>query len=266
MKRLILAVLLGWSVCSAGHITIESIPTLAPNRYGSSYWNDWVSNTISGLASGASSYGNPALPSYFEAISSAPASWAIVTGFPSWNGSATPGSFGAQYANELGRRITFALRIVGDGQQQFSISQLSFSGFSDDPANALGFSFGNVYAYSSEYRGLNYGTDRIRGTSDDFWVTGGSATQLVDAIFGRGSGSSFAAYCANVATCPSGPQASLDEAAAYSPYVFTGTYTLDGVGQGAGSFTALSDVPEPGTWASALGALTGVIFLRRRRR
>jgi hypothetical protein len=120
-----------------------------------------------------------------------------VTGFPSWNGIVDPGTaFGPEYASELGRRFSFGLAIEGDGATRFSISQLSFKGVTDDPTHMLDFHFAaGSYGYSSEYRGLDYGPDRMRGTADDVWITSGVNTQLVDAIYGRRSGNGIAAYC-----------------------------------------------------------------------
>ena len=102
-------------------------------------------------------------------------------------------AFGAGYGAEEGNRMHFGLLVLGNGTQ-FSISELSFAATSTDPGNALAFGYAGGYGYSTGYVGLNYGPDGIKGTADDFLVTSGPNTQLVDELYGRGSGNSFAAY------------------------------------------------------------------------
>jgi PEP-CTERM motif len=190
-----------------------------------------------------------------------------VTGFPSWMGQAGP--TGA-YASELGNRMLFGIKIDGQGQQ-FSISNLSFSALSSDPGNALEFSFAvGSYNYSNDYWGVLKGTDGTLFTSDDVYVTGGSNTQLVDGLVGRGSGSSLAAYC-NPCTVAQ-QQAAIDAAAAYpgSDFDFTGTYKLrlpgDMTVTGMGEFHIAAPVPEPSTWAMMILGFAGVGFMAYRRR
>jgi len=257
---------------SAQAITITVTPTLAPNGFGSPSYAGWVSNAVQAMYHGYTSFGDPNAPTYFHAQSVVGASQGIVTGFPSWKGYADPGTkFGAAFANELGNRMHFSLRITGD-DQQISISQLMLTMASSDPDNALGFSYAaGAYNYSNDYQGVLKGGDGMLGTGDDVFITSGPNTQLVDAIVGRGSGNSLEPDC-DVPTyhCPTdaaGRQKAINDAAAYwSPNggTFTGTYTL-GAATGSGTFT-ITAVPEPATWALMIGGFGLIGAAARRRR
>jgi len=237
-------------------------PSLAPNAYGSPSFAGYQANAMYALEHGLSSYGDPTLPTYYQA---APAtllvSQNIVTGFASWNGLANPtGAF----ASELGNRLTFGLHILGNGTR-FSISQLSFVGISTDPTNSLGFSYAGGYAYSAAYVGIDY-VDGIKGNGNDVLVTSGS-TQLVDELVGRGSGNAWAAYLTDLGGTT--PQDKIDNAVAgvgATPFDFTGTYTLNlATGQPLSAEGKVTFVPEPLTMLSVFGGLTGVAAYIRRR-
>src|SRR5579871_5932825 len=207
-------------------ITITVIPALAPNVYGSPNWNAWVSNATTAIQNGYTSYGDPTSPSFYQqAPAVIPVTNDIVTGFPSWDGLADPGTvFGAAYSQELGNRLQFGIDIKG-GTNLISISELSFTAESSDSSNSLGFTFPEgSYNYSSSYIGIIYGDG---GTNT--YVTSGDPTQLVNEIVGRGSGNAWAVYDT------SGDIASEQSNIVYTasqismqPFTFSGTYTLAG--------------------------------------
>jgi hypothetical protein len=257
---LLIALMLAVTV-QASEIEIHVFTALAPNAYGSPSFGQWQSNAVAAMANGATSYGDPTKPTYFQVGSSYNSDQVVVTGFNSWLGKADPGSvYGSAYASELGNRMTFPLLILGNGNR-FSISQLSFVGTSSDFWDGLGFSYAGGYTYSAGYVGLNYGADGIKGTADDFLVTGGADTQLVDELWGRGSGNSYPAYCAGCSIADQ-QQAILD-IAAYAPYDFTGTYSLAGV---SGSATFHITTPEPGTLGMLGAGLLALTAVFRRKR
>ena len=274
LRRLALAPLLALVLapCAAQAATIVVTPSLAPNAYGSAYFAGWTANAITALHDGATSGGDSSLPSYYQAQSNVTPAQSLVTGFPSWMGQADPGAvFGPAFANEGGNRMHFGVWIDGDGQQ-FSISQLGFEAYSDDPANILGSGFyyeAGDFDYNLSYQGVLKGDDGQLWTSDDVFVTSGPNTTLVDGLVGRGPGNSIPVYCAG---CTVAEQQAAIDLVATGPYPtkFTGTYGLhvegsNSIETGAGTFV-FGAVPEPATWMMMIAGF-GLIgsALRRQR-
>jgi len=228
-------------------VTITVDTWLAANGAGSPSFAGAEANAVQGMMNGGVATGSG--PSAFTPVTNVTPAQAIVTQFRSWMGVVDPGSvFGAAYANESGNRMTFALSAISDPAHEFSISQMSFTGHSTDPSGLLNFGVGaGGYNYSSGYVGVQYGADGQLGGGDDIFITTGPNTQLVDALFGRGSGNSLAAICHNCTVAQQ--QVAIDNLAAYPgfPFTFTGTYTI-GEDAGSGTFN-VANVPEPSTWA-----------------
>jgi hypothetical protein len=182
------------SALSQAQIGFEIKPSLAPNAFGSTYWNIYVENAVHALFFGLDEHGDFGTPGLYQALptNEVLARHMCVTSFPSWLGLINPGAaFGASYATEYGNRLHFGVRITGNGRK-ISISMLTFEATSNDSDNLLGFGFGlGEYGYSPSYVGVDYGVDGVRGTTDDVFITGGANTQLVDEIVGRGSGNAF---------------------------------------------------------------------------
>jgi hypothetical protein len=256
------------SAAGAAHaITITVTPALAPNAFGSSSYAPWAGNAFTALYNGQTSAGAPGTPSYFQAQSNVQAKDLVVTNFSAWMGQAEPGG---AFAGEYGNRGHFGLSVLGDGQQ-FSISQLSFNATSTDPGDLLAFDFlTGEYDYTSSYVGVLAGDDGVVGTGDDTFITSGANTQLVDALFSRGSGNSLAALCGGCT--PAQEQAAIDAAAGSfgsQAFKYTGTYQLHGEGdavlaEGSGTFNV--GIPEPSTWALSIVGFGFVGGALRRRR
>src|SRR5579871_5690763 len=107
----IITALLAFSAQAQDGITITVIPALAPNAYGSPNWSAWVSNATTAIQNGYTSYGDPTSPSFYQqAPAVIPVTNDIVTGFPSWEGLADPGTvFGDAYSQELCNRLQFGI-------------------------------------------------------------------------------------------------------------------------------------------------------------
>jgi hypothetical protein len=275
LSLVMLGLTAGSSSEALADLTITVTPSLAPNAFGSPSYSGYVSNAIGALETGATSAGDPNSPTYYQAIAngaSIDANQIIVSGFPSWLGQADPGTaFGPAYANELGNRLLFGLSITSNSGQTFSISELSFAATSSDAGNSLGFGFGQgSYNYSSDYVGVIYGAGGAADTSDYTYVTSGSNTQPVNAIYGRGSGNAYDVYETDPGATD---QDKLNNAMAAIPgSTFTGTYSIEGfTGSGSVNIDSVnpnaSPTPEPSTFVMAATAgLAGLAYSWRRRK
>lgn len=173
---LTLLALAGQSPRAAADPIITVYPSVAPNKFGSPSYADYVANALNtagtgGIQNGGIPTGNPALPSYYSTVSSFTTPDLIVTNFPSWRGFANPGSvFGPAFAAELGNAAIFGISINGNGST-FSLSQLNFDIESNDPAN--------VISFSGSLSGHNYSDQIIGLDSMGHFITSGPGTQPV---------------------------------------------------------------------------------------
>jgi hypothetical protein len=253
LTRISLLVLVS-SVAAFGDISFQVYATLAPNQFGSPNYNTWQSNALNALENGLTSSGTPGTPGYYQTVTTVDPQDLTVTSFNSWLGTINPGSaFGLAFAGEFGNRGTFPLVIDGNGQQ-FSISELSFNATSSDPGDVLGFGFGTgSYDYSDAYVG-----GILTGDPADpiEFITSGPSTQLVDFLWGRGSGNSlWPCGPTDPVTCSTDAQEQAEifaQAATIAGATYTGTYTLtDPNNNVLGSASATFDIttPEPSTLA-----------------
>lgn len=238
-------------------------------------------NAVAALLGGAASYGTPGTPTYFHSLTSpVPVEYVIRSfGFNYWNGSTDPNSaFGSAYAGETGRGLAFGFRAVGNGTK-ITVADITATTASQDPAGKLSL-LTMTYAYGYGCVGIDYGSDGIRGTTDDIVVSAGSRSIQVDEIVAAG-------YPVTTLVTSFFAGATYDDKVAgtmntfFSPAVIgadtftvTGAFVLNtaefGAIQGAATQTLVSygaAIPEPATWGViVLGSvLVSVAWVRRRK-
>ena len=281
LRFLPLAVALIAQAAFAGDITIDVIPTLAPNADGSPSFPTWTTNALNALTSDATSSGTAGTPSFYQALSGpVDASQTIVTGFNSWLGQVNPAS---PYDQESGNRMTFGVAITTtDPTPSISLSQVGFYADSNDSNDLLG--FGGIaagYGPGSDPLGNGIGYDWsngwvgvIYGPDGNTYVNSGPTTVLVNALYGIGSGNSVAAYCDPSSSCTTADQQAAIAGAVESMWgatQFTGTYYLsnnsdgsDPLATGSGTFDITGETPEPTTLLLLLAGLPCLMLVRRR--
>ncbi|MCP4266988.1 MAG: PEP-CTERM sorting domain-containing protein [Candidatus Brocadiaceae bacterium] len=271
MRKLIIicAVMIAFGflpTASAGTITMDVVPSLAPNSFGSPSWAGYVSNALSSLENGLGDIGDRSTdPTAYEHNNSILPHEFIVSSFNSWNGVADPS---APFNNEFGNRLHFGLHILGNGTQ-FKLDNLAFDFDSTDSFDELDFAHSFGLSYSSNRKGIDYGGDGVKGGGDDIVYTSGVGTSLVDELVYTGVGNAFWA----IPLVGESNQEALDYVAAFNaseiPWSMTTTYTLFADDHttilATGSATA-NVVPEPATIALLGIGLAGLASIEVRRR
>jgi len=259
------AVLAGLATLASASVTIEVVPSSAPNVFGSPSWNGYLANALNSLENNLGDIGDRNTdPTAYQAAPAIidPGEY-MVSSFNSWRGTVAPA---APFANEGGNRMHFGLHAVGDGTTQFALEDISFEVTSSDGPNSLGFT-GNFIGlnYSSTRFGIDWGPDRTKGGGDDIIYNSGNGTTLVDEIVYVGVGNAFwpGGGDPNPGNPIGGAQAAMDNAYAYvlanAPFTITGAYTIAGI-SGSGAITT---IPAPASALALLGL--GALTTRRRR-
>lgn len=243
------------------------VPSIGPNAQFSPNGPAYNVNSVTGLYQGSNTFGTPGTPGYYEGLPNdamLPNTQNVVTDFPSWLGNADPAAtFGPAYANELGNRLYFGFGIIrAPGDAQFSIADVSFLADSNVPEITTSVPAGG-YVYNERTWGVLFGPNGVLGGGDDTIISSGPNTQLVDALFGRGTGLALAVLTSSPGATN---QDRLDIFGFSTPNYFTrGTYSLGGFSGGGRTF--FFAVPEPGTVIGGVAAgllLVGNIWRRRR--
>lgn len=264
-----LALALLTAPASFAAITVEVVPSSAPNFFGSPNWSAYLANANNSLEnSTGTSIGNRNVdPTAYEAFADGQTidpGDIMVSSFSSWRGTA---GVAAPFDNENGNRVHFGVHITGDGSltDQFRGADVSGEITSSD-ANALGFASAvTTGTYTGTRIGVDWGADRAKGGGDDTYYTSGPDTQLIDEFIYVGLGN---AYDASFETGPS-DQEKIDQVIASIqsdyPILVTGGYSVtDPTGATViASGDASVVIPEPAS--VALLALGGLALVGRRR-
>lgn len=275
MSRSIGGIALVLALPARAGVTLEVYPSPAPNIFGSPSWTGYVSNALNSLRNGLGNIGNRNTdPTAYEiAGASIDPGDILVTSYPSWRGRADPATYwGPAFAGELGNRLHFGLHALGDGQTRFTLEDLRFEVTSTDvqpgfPGGVLYFAGDFVgYTYGPTRFGVDWGPDRVRGTTDDIVYNSGNGTTLVDEIVYVGVGSAY--WPGGGDPDPTQPvlgrQGAIDDSIAYIaswyPLRVTGRYWILG-SEGSATVTVM---PAPGP--VAILGLVGLAAMRRRRR
>ena len=245
----------------AGPITVTVLPTLAPDVNGSPSWAAWQNNAIAALKSGATSYGDPSLPSYYQQQSHATYAQAALSSFHSWQGDVSPtGAF----AGEYGDRMTFSAIIAGT--DLFTLNNIGYQAVGTG-STLLDYIWPDLTtSFGTSVIGVIYNA----GGSTSYVTSGLLSSTAVDAVLLRGRGFSPTVDCYGCTAAQR--QAAMDALATqlYGLTSYTMTMTLNlsdnSQVQGSGTFTFDGAIaPEPATTALLGGALIPLLLLGRRK-
>ena len=261
------------TLACAGPITMTVFPSIAPNYYASPSWPAYLTNAMNSLENNLGNIGNQATdPTAYRIISGFYPGEIIVSEFPSWKGVANPLP---PFNNEYGSRIHWGLHLVGDGTLQFRLANLWNDMNSNDVWNSFnppveGF-FGSS-VYNSYLRGINYGTDRVKGGGNDilYPVSGTDPSLLIDELIYVGVGN---AYDTQYEDPLLSPQGRIDSIIAYMASVpnftvsnryclFTDNHSADPI---ICADSPVPMVPEPATSLLLAAGLFSLLAARRLR-
>lgn len=189
MKKFVCGAVVLCAVGLRADIDIKIVPSQAPNDAGSPNWNSYAANAINGLINNTGNTGTPATPAAYTVLDQVvDAVNFITTTFPSWMGDASVGSTSTMFNHEYGNKLRLGASIIAENRSEtFSLADVRIGLSVDNPVlnDYLSINSGFLYAdlgYSPFRVGLVYGSNG-RGSADDRWITSGSASQKVNALF-----------------------------------------------------------------------------------
>ena len=199
----------------------------------------------------------------------------IHTDFNSWRGKADPNpEFVAPFLGEYGNRVHFGVHIVGSGDWDFALEDMTWELDSNDAGGF--FDQSNTFAgssYSATRFGINYGADGVAGGPDDMIINKGPADQRVHELIYVGVGDGFYSEEPGLEGQDDINQTLADIMASCAgdkgPCLvdLTATYTLpdhDGNLVASSGMVQIEIVPEPSTALMGLIGLLGFIARRRK--
>jgi hypothetical protein len=237
--------------------------SLGPNPFGSPSYAAYTGNAQAAVAGGGGSIGDiNTSPTAYNTLTSASIADMIVDGnFASWRGTANPPP---PFDNELGTAAFFSVVITGNGANNLSLSQLTFTQ-SDTDLVAPDY-FGNpLYGGtpSGSYAGSSYSSDHVGVLADGTLVTSGAATQMVNKIILTSFSAAF-----DASFYPDAGQQQINDAIADLNTLgdFTLNVCFQDAAAGLNSCGSLNvaQTPEPGTFAF-IGLAFAILALVYRR-
>jgi len=240
----------------SGTITVHIYPSPAPNAYGGTAWNNYVTKALYALENELAINGDRLTdPSaYVRAGAVVSGGEIAVTSFNSWRGVVDPP---APFADQYGNRMHFGLHAFGDGSTQFTLEDLTFELHSSDAGDSLLFTGDFIgYSYSATRYGINWGPDRVKGGGDDIIYNSGNGQTLVDEIVYVGVGNAWwpGAGDANPSNPAGGKQKAMDSffdwLAREGPIDVYCTYNIGAASNTASVSVAHENIHGFGTWLS----------------
>lgn len=249
-----LFVALLFAVCVAAAPIVAVYPSIAPNPWYSPSWYDYAQNAVAALQAGASSWGTPGTPSYYQRRYTFYPGEVVVTDFESWAGQAPPPP---GYEGEYGNALLFGLYVDGDGNT-FRLADVWY--YENFFGSADWFNFaGQFYGY--DLVGHYFGPDGIPGTADDIWYdesNPGNDSVLVHRLWFAGLGAAFSV------SDPADLAYALQWISQHEYPFGWGSYLVWINGRAYYGEASATLVPEPSTLALAAVGVALLLGLRRR--
>jgi hypothetical protein len=245
-------------IAQAGSLTINVFTAIGPNPIPGASPESitaaaaWSANALQALESGATAYGTPGTPGYYQQVSSFAATDVIGTNFPYWRGVSDP--TGA-YTNQNGNMLMYPMAVYGNGTQ-FTAADVSFVDdfFATGPVTTQL----STVPYGPRMVGINLSTNTRYGAGG----VAGTSTTLVDVLFFSGFGDQFGSL-----TTPGDPMTRTELSAGVGEILAANTPFAPASYSALGQTGSVDPqmIPEPATLSfGAIGVL--VLGLRARRK
>jgi hypothetical protein len=230
--------------------------SLGPNPFGSPSYAAYTSNAQAAVAGGGGNIGDiNASPTAFNTVSSISTADMFVDGnFANWRGAANPAS---PFNSEIGTAAFFSVVLTGNGTNNLSLSQLTFTQHDTDLVVP------DYFGTSGSYASSNYSSDHVGVLADGTLVTSGSSSQMVDKIILTSFSAAF-----DASFYPDSGQLQLDQAIADANTL--GNFALNVCFQDAAAglnscgTLNVAPTPEPGNFGFIGLAFAGLALAFRR--